>query len=627
MEEEAWVSDDDPELNIKEEDVIFEDIEYIEEYIDSPDEPDPPGVGIIKQENAYIRTKIESIDFAEEDVQNSVWNTIRPMRSGSKARKVAQARSVPIGLAKSARSPGECLSLFLDADVIAMITEYTNERIKTEQPNYARERDANLTDETEIVALLGILYMAGTVRDGRENIEHLFDSKRGIGVEAVYLTMTSIRYHFLIRNIRFDDPATALDDTENDKLAPIRAIYERVISNCQKYFRPGRIMSLSEQLIQFKGACEFRQHLPQADGKMGFKYHLLVDCDTSYISNLEICVPNNHNPYNLSYAPIDVAMRMTEPIQGKHKTVVLGPTFTSRELIKKLYDSRTMVIGEVDKSNQDIPKAFTSCKGRPPNCTLSAYHDSISLISHVTKRKEVLLLMSSLTEDDTETNGETDLDQLQAQQMHLVELYIRMSNTIRDVKKTYTKYDVTRSTRQWPLAVFFNLMNLCAINAWCIYQLNHPNEDKQDVRRDFMIDMALEFLRPMARRRMDNKTIPRTLKQRIAMFLGLNREEYDFVPALENRRGGRGRCFLCGRARNKTTRISCHNCGSIFIELNNTHATALCHPIAMEYGRVRTVCVRARSLYAGVWHVKAQGEKDAPRMWLRRDERNAASAE
>uniref|UniRef100_A0A182N4M6 PiggyBac transposable element-derived protein domain-containing protein n=1 Tax=Anopheles dirus TaxID=7168 RepID=A0A182N4M6_9DIPT len=582
MAEEAndlWLSDGGREPDIKEEDVIFEDIEYIEEYIDTADEQDASEREIIKQEDTSVRTKIESIDFAVGEIQNSVWNMQRPVRSGAPGRKVAQARSVPMGLAKSARSPAECLSLFLDADVVAMITEYTNERIKTEQPNYARERDANLTDEMEIVALLGVLYIAGTVRDGRENIEHLFDNKRGTGLEAVYLTMTSIRYHFLIRNIRFDDPATALDDTEGDKLAPIRAIYERVVSNCQKYFRPGRFLSLDEQSIQFKGACDFRQRLPNAPGKIGFKFHLLVDCDTSYISNLEICVPDNHNPYNLSYAATDVTMRMTEPIQGKQKTVILGPSFTSRELIKRLYDNRTMVIGEVDKSHQDIPKALASCKGRPVHCTLSAYHESTTLISHVTKRKDVLLLMSSHTEDVSNPCDATDMDQLQAQHMQLVELYRRTRSTAREIRKTYAKYDVARSTRQWPLAVFFNLMNLCAINAWCIYQLNHPEEDKLSGGRDFMVDMALEFLRPQAHRRMDNRTISRTLKQRIGMFLGLSRDEYDVVPALENRRGGRGRCFLCGRARNKTTRISCHGCGRYVC---NDHCAQLCRTCYMD---------------------------------------------
>ncbi|XP_035891452.1 uncharacterized protein LOC118502854 [Anopheles stephensi] len=576
-----WLSEEVEEFQMKEEDVIYEDIEYIEEYVNSfDDQNDAEGASSATGEENRCATNFASIDDALDALQNSVWSIKPPERTGTMGRKLAHPRSVPIGLAKSAKSCAECLSLFLDADVIAMITEYTNEQIKAEQPNYSRERDANLTDETEIRALLGVLFIAGTVRDGRENVEYLFDSKMGTGLEAVYLTMTLIRYHFLVRNVRFDDPAAALDETEGDKLAPIREIYERIVSNCQKYVRPGRFLMLDEQTVKFNGKCDFRQFLTNVPGRAGFKFHLLADCETSYISNLEVCVPDNQNPYNLSYAPVDVAMRLTEPIQGKQKTVIMGPSFTSPELIKKLYASRTMVIGEVKKSYQDIPKAYVSNRGRSEHSILAAYHDTVTLVSYITRRKDVMLLMSSFTEADPEESGEPDENQKHAQLLQLVELYSQTKTTIGTIQQMCAIYDASRCTRRWPMAMFFNLMNLCAINAWCIYQLNHPQEEKIS-RRDFLVNMALELLRPQARKRLDQKTLPRTLKQRIAMFLGVSREEYETVPVLENRRDVRGRCYLCSRARNKTTRIVCHSCGKFTC---GAHCAQLCRTCYMEEG-------------------------------------------
>uniref|UniRef100_A0A182K3S6 PiggyBac transposable element-derived protein domain-containing protein n=1 Tax=Anopheles christyi TaxID=43041 RepID=A0A182K3S6_9DIPT len=573
-----WLTEEGEEIQVKDEDVVYEDIEYIEEYVNSLDEQfDASGNDeTVNEEGTTYVTKIESIDHAIEMLQNTVWSIKPPERTGTMGRKLAHPRAVPIGLAKSAKSPAECLSLFLDADVIAMITEYTNEQIRAEQANYARERDANLTDEVEIMALLGVLYMAGTVRDGRENIERLFDTKMGTGLEAVYLTMTSLRYHFLSRRIRFDEPTGTQDEIEGDKLAPVRAIYERIVSNCQKCLRPGRFLMLDEQPVQFKGKCEFRQFLPTTPGRTGFRFHLLADCDTSYVSNLEICVPDNQNPYNFSYAPTDVAMRLTEPVQGRQKTVILGPAFTSPELIKKLYDSRTMVIGEACKSYPDLPKAFVSNKGRPEHSTLVAYHDSTTLVSYVTKRKEMMILMSSFAElDAVDPDEEQDESQ---KHLKLVELYNRTKTTIRTIQQMCAMHNVVRSTRRWPLAVFFNLMNLSAINAWCIYRLNHPEEAKVS-RRDFLVTMALELLRPQARRRLDNKTLPRLLKQRIGMFLGISREEYETVPVLSNRGDARGRCYLCGRARNKTTRISCHSCGKFTC---NAHCAQLCRTCYLD---------------------------------------------
>ncbi|XP_050078648.1 uncharacterized protein LOC126565505 [Anopheles maculipalpis] len=574
-----WLSEEVEDFQIKEEDVIYEDIEYIEEYVNSFDEQNTSdGVNFINEEPNGSTFKIESIDDARDALQNSVWSIKPPEHTGTMGRKLAHPRSVPVGLAKSAKTFADCLSLFIDADVIAMITEYTNEQIKVGQPNYSRERDANLTDETEIRALLGVLFIAGTVRDGRENIEYLFDSKMGTGLEAVYLTMTSLRYHFLIRNVRFDDPAAGLDETEGDKLAPIREIYERIVTNFQKNVRPGRCLMLDGQTVQFKGKCDFRQFLGNVSGRAGLKFHLLADCETWYISNLEVCVPGNENPYNLSYEPIDVAMRLTEPIQGKQKTVIMGSSFTSPELIKKLYASRTMVIGEVKKTYQDIPKAFVSNRGRSEQSILAAYHETVTLVSYITRRKDVMLLMSSFTEADPEETEEPDENQRQVRLLQLTELYNQTKNTIGTIQQMCTMYDVSRCTRRWPMAMFFNLMNLCAFNAWCIYQLNHGEEEKVS-RRDFLVNMALELLRPQARKRLDQKSLPRTLKQRIAIFLGVSREEYETVPVLDNRRDVRGRCYLCSRARNKTTRITCHSCGKFTC---NAHCAQLCRTCYME---------------------------------------------
>uniref|UniRef100_A0A182JHW7 PiggyBac transposable element-derived protein domain-containing protein n=1 Tax=Anopheles atroparvus TaxID=41427 RepID=A0A182JHW7_ANOAO len=533
------------------------DYDYIEEYIDPYDDPDQADTVVGTEERESKHTvQLNSVRIINGEVENSVWSSTPT--EVDEERKIAQAKSGPLGLAKAAKSASECLSLFLDADVIATIAEYTNERIKVEKHNYTRERDANETDGMEILSFLGILYLAGTVRDGRQQIEYLFEAKNGTGMEAVFLTMGLHRFHFLSRCVQFDDPTTAEEDTEADKLAPIRAVYERIVGNFQKFFRPGRLLALDEQLIPFKGTCEFRQCIPLKPYNSGLRFNLLVDCDVPYTSHMEVCVPNNNKPYDLSYAPADVAMRMTEPIQGKYKTVIMGPKFTSLETVQKLHDSRTMVIGEVKKSQEDIPKLFTVSKGRTENDTLVAYHEMVTLMSHMVRSKDLLILMSSHREENTDTEYPEDI----TGQMHdpkIVQMYNRSKNVVQLIQQMCSMYDVARASRRWQLVVFFNLMNLSAINAWCIYRMNHP--EREVSRRDFLTDMALELLRPQARRRLDMKTIPRLLKQRIGIFLGLEKGEYDAVPVMPRRKGMRGRCYMCGRTRNKTTRNSCEFCG------------------------------------------------------------------
>ncbi|XP_058169742.1 piggyBac transposable element-derived protein 1-like [Anopheles ziemanni] len=479
-----------------------DNVDYVVEYIDPEDEP--PEVHefpIVEDDEEEVESKhtvqLHCVQIANGEIENSVWSATPPDKpnvSTNAGRKIAQAKAGPLGLAKAAKSPSECLSLFLDADVIATITEHTNERISVEKQNYARPRDASDTNAVEIMAYLGILYIAGTVQDGRQKIDHLFEAKKGTGMEAVFLTMGIHRFTFLSRCLQFDDPATTEEETDTDKLAPIRAIYERIITNFQKFFRPGRLLALGEQLTPFKGACEFRQSIP-AKPSGGLKCHLLVDCEIPYTCNMELCVPNNHKPYDLSYDPTDVAMRMTEPVQGKHKTIIMSPKFTSLDTIKKLHDSRTMLIGEVTKSCKNIPKQFTVSKGRTENDTLTAYHEMASLISHMVRSKDLLILMSSYREESSDTDS-MDGDKEESPDPKIVQLYNRTKNVVQLIHQMCTTYDVSRNTRRWQMIVFFNLMNISAINAWCIYRMNHPESNLD--RREFLTDMALELLRPQA---------------------------------------------------------------------------------------------------------------------------------
>ncbi|KFB45961.1 AGAP002349-PA-like protein [Anopheles sinensis] len=562
---------------VEERDDEVDNIDYVVEYIDSEDEP--PEVNefpIVEDDEVETKhtVQLHCVQITNGEIENSIWSATPPDKPNvatNAARKIAQAKAGPLGLAKAAKSPSECLSLFLDADVMATITEHTNERIKLERQNYTRARDACDTDAVEIMAYLGILYIAGTVRDGRQKIDHLFEAKKGTGMEAVFLTMGLSRFTFLSRCLQFDDPATTEEETDTDKLAPIRAIYERIVTNFQKFFRPGRLLALGEQLTPFKGACEFRQSIPVKPCNVGLKYHLLVDCEIPYTCNVELCAPNNHKPYDLSYAPTDVAMRMTEPVQGKHKTIIVPPKFTSLETIKKLHDSRTMLIGEVPKPYTDIPKQFTVSKGRTENDTLTAYHEMASLISHMVRSKDLLILMSSYREESSDAETIVD-DSDESPDPKIVQLYNRSKNVIQLIQQMCATYDVAKNTRRWQLIVFFNLMNLSAINAWCIYRMNHP-ESTLD-RREFLTDMALELLRPQAQVRLYVKTITPVLRQRIGIFLGIEKSEYDIRPVSAKRDGARGRCYMCGRSRNKTTRTSCDSCGKFVC---SDHYACVCY--------------------------------------------------
>ncbi|KAJ4948759.1 hypothetical protein JOQ06_020282 [Pogonophryne albipinna] len=53
------------------------------------------------------------------------------------------------------------------------------------------------------------------------------------------------------------------------------------------------------------------------------------------------------------------------------------------------------------------------------------------------------------------------------------------------------QYSVKGGTRRWPVAVFYNVLDLAAINAWVLYRSCMSQENIP--RRDFMLQLAHEL--------------------------------------------------------------------------------------------------------------------------------------
>lgn len=59
--------------------------------------------------------------------------------------------------------------------------------------------------------------------------------------------MSKERFAFLLRALRFDEVAT-----REDRLAPIRKLWNDVVQHCQEYYQPGPYLTIDEQLLAFR---------------------------------------------------------------------------------------------------------------------------------------------------------------------------------------------------------------------------------------------------------------------------------------------------------------------------------------------------------------------------------------
>lgn len=206
---------------------------------------------------------------------------------------------------------------FFDDSAISIITKSTNIKIQAIQNKYSHEHDAKKTDEVEIKAVIGVLILAGVSKSGRQNIFKLFDDSKGTGLEAVYLAMSSQRFSFLLRILRFDNFTDGEQRRDIDKLAAIRKLFEIIVQNFQNNFIPSEYLTIDEQLIAFRGRCSFRQYIPSKPARYSIKIFALVHVKNASTYNLEVYVGiQPDRPYKINNSPNNVVNRLVQPIEG-----------------------------------------------------------------------------------------------------------------------------------------------------------------------------------------------------------------------------------------------------------------------------------------------------------------------
>lgn len=95
-------------------------------------------------------------------------------------------------------------------------------------------------------------------------------------------TMARTRFENILRFLRFDSVSTRAIRRETDKGAPIREIFEKVVSNLENHYLPHECITVDEQLYGFRGRTPFTQYIPSKPAKYGIKIWWACDSKAFY---------------------------------------------------------------------------------------------------------------------------------------------------------------------------------------------------------------------------------------------------------------------------------------------------------------------------------------------------------
>nr|CAH7732627.1 unnamed protein product [Callosobruchus chinensis] len=445
-------------------------------------------------------------------------------------------------------------NLFLDENISQIIVTSTNIYIDKIRTNFSRERDARYTDKMEIRAFIGLLYLIGTLGNSRKNVSKLWNNSRGNGMESCYLAMSLKRFTFLLRCIRFDNIGDRETRKEIDKLAPIREVFELFVNNFQKFFSPGEYVTVDEQLVAFRGNCSFRQYIPSKPAKYGLKVFALCDARTAYTVNMEPYVGKQpEGPYCLGNSAQEIVLRLVQPIEGTNRNITGDNWFTSLPLASSLKAKKLTYVGTVRKNKREIPPEFLPRKDRQEKSSIFGFQEDATLVSYCSKKNKAVLVLSTMHFDDA-----IDSTTHEERKPEMVTFYNMTKGGVDVLDQLCHNYDVSRSTRRWPMVLFYDLLNITAVNAFCIYRHHCAVTNKNPKRAEFLEALSWELIKPQIERRSKLACMPAEIRRRARILLEIPEE-----PAPEKEKNGsRGRCYICGRARNKTTRKRCVRCSN-----------------------------------------------------------------
>ena len=179
---------------------------------------------------------------------------------------------------------------------------------------------------------------------------------------------------------------------------------------------------------------------------------------------------------------------LLQPYYKKGYNVTTDNYFTSLKLAEELKQKKTTILGTIRKQRRDVPSTELIMKDKelyaseifssPSGCSLTIYK---------AKKTKVVCILSSM-------HRNVNIDQCHKKKLPETIQYYNKSEVGVDVLDQMARYHTSKSsTKRWPVAVFFNILDCACINAYIIYCLTTKLKLS---RRQFILELIKELCKP-----------------------------------------------------------------------------------------------------------------------------------
>lgn len=249
-------------------------------------------------------------------------------------------------------------------------------------------------------------------------------------------------------------------------------------------------MTIDEQLFPTKARCKFTQYMPNKPDKFGIKFWILAELNSKYCLNIK--PHTGKDDERVHSLGTHVVMSLMQPYLQRGYNVTVDNFFTSRELSEKLVQKRTSIVGTIRLNRRELPPAT------PLKLHESAFYTSgsMNLVRYQTKQRKTVAVLSTLHKGAScQEDGKRKPKSV---------LYYNENKCGVDMLDSMCRQMSTKAAcRRWTLSVFFNILDLAAINAWIIFKKKTGSSIS---RRQFLYNLSQELRQAEVSRRSGNNS-------------------------------------------------------------------------------------------------------------------------
>ena len=340
-------------------------------------------------------------------------------------------------------------------------------------------------DQSEFDKFLDVVILIGIYKSNSENVAQLWSKEDGKPI--FNKLMSRNRYQQILRVLRFDNANARRSNGSADKFQPIGYVFEEWNHNLRDAYTPGPHITVDEQLVCFGGRCPFRQYIPSKPGKYGIKVWAICEANTSYAWKMQVYTGKDPTIGRKVNQEARFVKDLVKEIENSGRNVTCDNFFTSVSLARDLLQKKLTLVGTMRRSKSELRPKFTLAKGREVTSTVFGFQSDAMIVSYCPKKGCMVNMLSMM-------HALPDISSISCEKKPEVILYFNSTKSVVDILDRMVRtYTSKRMTRRWPVALFYNMLDVSAVNAYVVWQqLQGENSSgfSKKKRRKFLIQLA-----------------------------------------------------------------------------------------------------------------------------------------